>query len=149
MKSKTFAWIIAVTSLVALAMPLRFAAQNQKKTHHHYQLIDVGTFGGPSSYLSAFSANVLNKGGTFASWADTPIKNSFLYILLQLRLLRFALCSGTTVLLLIWSLSLRVGAVRPVGSTMRARSLAFHRMALSIPQLAFRNNAPCSGVMVR
>jgi probable HAF family extracellular repeat protein len=66
--------------------PVLLAAQDVEGhvQHHHYKPIDVGTFGGPSSYLSALfdgaffgSANVLNKAGTFAGWADTPIKDSF------------------------------------------------------------------------
>jgi probable HAF family extracellular repeat protein len=70
---------VAVLGLAALFVPVLLTAQNIEGhvQHHHYKPIDVGTFGGPSSYLSAFSANVLNKGGTFASWADTPIKDSF------------------------------------------------------------------------
>jgi uncharacterized membrane protein len=40
-------------------------------THHHYTLIDLGTFGGRQSYLN-FYAQVLNSHGTIAGFADTP-----------------------------------------------------------------------------
>jgi probable HAF family extracellular repeat protein len=39
----------------ALALPLRLAAQDKEdhnRRHHHYRLIDMGTFGGPESYVN-------------------------------------------------------------------------------------------------
>ncbi len=51
MKCRTLMGIIAVMLLTALATPLRLVAQDQKKTHHHYKLIDLGTFGGPQGYF--------------------------------------------------------------------------------------------------
>jgi len=89
-KSRTFTCITAMLLLTALAIPAGLAAQENQDgnhKHHHYKLIDVGTFGGPSSYLSALfdgvagagfgSANVMNKNGTFAGWADTPAQDPF------------------------------------------------------------------------
>jgi uncharacterized membrane protein len=66
---------------VALAMPVSLAAQDQAKPDHHhryhrYQINDVGTFGGPSSYMyeilgSSPGAVVLNNRGTLVGSADT------------------------------------------------------------------------------
>jgi hypothetical protein len=58
MNSKTWMRIVALALFAALALPLQMAAQEkakQKQHHphqyHHYQLVDPGTFGGPSSGL--------------------------------------------------------------------------------------------------
>jgi probable HAF family extracellular repeat protein len=54
MKSRFLMFITAITLFVALEMPLRLAAQdnrNHHHKHHHYQLIDMGTFGGPASFV--------------------------------------------------------------------------------------------------
>jgi probable HAF family extracellular repeat protein len=82
---------ILVTTLFAMAIPASVLAQERSqvpdsatgkevpaKQHHHYKLIDIGTFGGPSSYVSfPLSTNVMNKNGTVAGWADTPAADSF------------------------------------------------------------------------
>ena len=48
--------IIAMTLFAALAVPLQLVAQEQqqpKRGHLRYKLIDIGTFGGPNSYVGA------------------------------------------------------------------------------------------------
>jgi hypothetical protein len=54
MKSRISTCTLAVSLFAALAIPSGLAAQsNQRRTpkHHHYQLIDLGTLGGPHSYV--------------------------------------------------------------------------------------------------
>jgi probable HAF family extracellular repeat protein len=80
MKSIRLTGIIAMTLLV-VALPVSLAAQdNANRDHHHryhhYQINDVGTFGGPSSYMfevlfSSPGAVVLNNRGTLVGSADT------------------------------------------------------------------------------
>jgi probable HAF family extracellular repeat protein len=79
-KSRMFTNIFAFTIFAALAMPVCGVAQNiatqePKATHHHYKLIDVGTFGGPSSLFSGPILQILNNQGTFAVIANTPAAN--------------------------------------------------------------------------
>jgi probable HAF family extracellular repeat protein len=78
MNSKTWTRITLVL-FAALALPLQLAAQDNAKPHHHhkyhhYQLIDVGTFGGPNStYLQGIPVGrLLNKSGAAVGAADTP-----------------------------------------------------------------------------
>jgi probable HAF family extracellular repeat protein len=94
MKSRILMSVTAMTLLAALAMPVQFAAQEQQKPkpqHHHYQVIDIGTFGGPSSYFNDLSlsdrfgfgccpygfAKVLNQQGILAGWADTSMPDPY------------------------------------------------------------------------
>ena len=49
MKSKTRTRIIALLLFGALVLPFASSAQEQKKGHHHYKLIDTGTLGGAIS----------------------------------------------------------------------------------------------------
>jgi probable HAF family extracellular repeat protein len=62
------------------ATPVRLAAleqeQDKKKEHARYKLVDLGTFGGPRSYLN-FGAEVLDNRGTVAGYADTPTPDPF------------------------------------------------------------------------
>ena len=77
--------ITALTLLAALAVPVQLAAQEDhseaEHRHHHYKLIDMGTFGGSESYISPYFYSgpfqVLNNAGTFASWADTSELDPF------------------------------------------------------------------------
>jgi probable HAF family extracellular repeat protein len=88
---------ILVTTLFALAITAPVFAQEQSqigdgmtgktsaKQHLHYKLIDLGTFGGPLSYLATSNAvtlfgainQVLNNHGTVVGWADTSAVDPF------------------------------------------------------------------------
>jgi probable HAF family extracellular repeat protein len=62
--------LIALTLFAALAVPAHLAGQGQqlseRKEHHHYKLIDMGTFGGPMSSLPT-----LNQRSTVVGWSAT------------------------------------------------------------------------------
>jgi len=85
MKSRTLC-VTVMTLLAALAVPARLAGQEQQQqrqqqAHHRYRFVDVGTFGGPVSYLAndpsggGAAAGVLNHRGTVVSAADTSISD--------------------------------------------------------------------------
>jgi probable HAF family extracellular repeat protein len=74
MKSRTSTSVTAMTLFISLAMQLRLAAQDDRDhhhKHHHYKLIDMGTFGGPSSGTQD-ELKFLNSRGMVAGFADTP-----------------------------------------------------------------------------
>ena len=79
-----------VTALLALAITAPVLAQEQHqsasaetshgvaaKKHHHYKLVDIGTFGGPESYVNPAPAlgsqNQMNARGTTVGGAGTAI----------------------------------------------------------------------------
>lgn len=77
--------VTALTLLAALTAPVQLAAQDVhsegKHKHHHYKLIDMGTFGGAESHISPYFYDgpfqALNNAGTFASWGDTSELDPF------------------------------------------------------------------------
>jgi probable HAF family extracellular repeat protein len=64
--------IAAVALSAALAISLQLAAQDthDHQPHHHYQLIDLGTFGGPQAFTQDQLPFLTNRG-VVAGWADT------------------------------------------------------------------------------
>src|SRR5690348_12923140 len=74
MKSRILMCIIAITLFAALALPVQLAAQ-----HTRYKLVDMGTLGGPASYLTepgfGFGELVLNSRGEVAGKSDTSTPN--------------------------------------------------------------------------
>src|SRR4029077_15659189 len=99
MKSKFRMLLAAITFFAGLALlfaalvlPLRLAAQdkqdnnqNPNRRHHHYRLIEVGTFGGPESYVpetimlinghGELNGRGLVVGGSATSIPTTPTSN--------------------------------------------------------------------------
>ena len=77
-------WVTALSLFAALTIPLNVAAQNNaaqipKPTHHHYKLVDVGTFGGPSSTngFGGIGAKTMNSGGAVTGLADTSAPDPY------------------------------------------------------------------------
>jgi probable HAF family extracellular repeat protein len=76
--SRMFVNLIAVALFAALALPAATSAQEekvQKKEHHHYKLVVVEPLGGPNSYLTGPSFQIINNRGAFAAIANTPTSN--------------------------------------------------------------------------
>jgi probable HAF family extracellular repeat protein len=87
MNFKTWARIFALVLFAALAIPVQLPAQdNQGKKHHHYQLIDIGTFPGLSIYNRRVTSNgsavtefqqILNNQRILVGGADTSLVNPY------------------------------------------------------------------------
>jgi probable HAF family extracellular repeat protein len=77
MRFGTWSSVVALTLTAVLATPIRVAAQQDAMSnnakHHHYQAIDMGTFGGPnSSYVGPPpSVRLLNNNGVAVGGSDT------------------------------------------------------------------------------
>src|SRR5438128_1040768 len=72
MKSRTLTCIIATPLFIALTIPAQLTAQ-----HTRYKLVDIGTFGGPASYVNPAplmgSPDQVNSSGTTVGGALTSI----------------------------------------------------------------------------
>src|SRR5437879_585420 len=72
MKPGTLAFITGFIFLLTLALPVQLAAQ-----HTRYKLIEIGTFGGPASYVNPVSLigspDQVNSSGTTVGGALTSI----------------------------------------------------------------------------
>ena len=67
MKPRTWKWMPVVSLIAALVVPIGTAAQNiplpnNQPKHHTYKLIDLGTLGGPNSFISTFLPQLANNG---------------------------------------------------------------------------------------
>ena len=81
MKRTTLAIFVALALVITLSIPVSLAAQDQlanqqhKKEHLRYRFVDLGTFGGPESYVNAaFSLgapNQINNRGAVVGAAAT------------------------------------------------------------------------------
>jgi hypothetical protein len=81
MKSRRSILFTAATLFSALAIPPQPAAQSKgdqmNARHHHYHLIDMGTFGGPvSSIGQGPPSSQLNRHGLTVGWSATSTSTS-------------------------------------------------------------------------
>ena len=63
---------LALLGLMAHAQSNGPATPDHARSHHHYQLIDLGTFGGPNSYFPG-SLESVNPSGVVTGVADTSV----------------------------------------------------------------------------
>jgi probable HAF family extracellular repeat protein len=74
MKPSSFVYIAAVTLFCGSVMPIAAAQTDRGRTapkHHHYQPIDMGTFGGPASSTVPLWLGTLNNQGMTIGWSAT------------------------------------------------------------------------------
>ena len=74
MKPSSFVYIAAVTLFCGSVMPIAAAQTDRGRTapkHHHYQPIDMGTFGGPASSTVPLWLGTLNSHGMTIGWSAT------------------------------------------------------------------------------
>jgi probable HAF family extracellular repeat protein len=83
-KSRT-TYLNALTLLTVLGVAVPLAAQRaqeSKPKHHHYQIVEIGTFGGPESFFftgeyDLNNTELLNRWGNMAGDADTSAPDPF------------------------------------------------------------------------
>lgn len=79
MKSRTEMWMTVVCLIAAMAMTVQLFAQENpgpKAKHHKYKVVDMGTFGGPTSYFNVTTVNGtlgLNKQGVAVGTSATSL----------------------------------------------------------------------------
>jgi probable HAF family extracellular repeat protein len=67
----------AAIMLTVIAISLPLAAQEDHASHHHYKLIDVGTFGGPGGGIENPASPSLNNRGMLVGVSDTSTPDPF------------------------------------------------------------------------
>lgn len=73
-------FVIMIAWFLTLPVTVSVAGQAQNQRYHHYKLIDVGTFGGPSSWMTnpaVVRLGLLNNQGTLTGEADTSDVDPF------------------------------------------------------------------------
>ena len=77
MKYERLMWVAAIAVFAVLTSIVPLAGQDkQGHKHYHYQLIDLGTLGGPQSTAPGVGGPALNDQGTVVGCADTSTARS-------------------------------------------------------------------------
>jgi probable HAF family extracellular repeat protein len=67
-------FISCVCAVAALTIPTRISGQSETRKYHHYELIDLGTFGGPFSVANTEpTEDFVNGAGIIVGGADTSM----------------------------------------------------------------------------
>ena len=74
MKFAKLTSVVAVALFTLFALPTHLAAQKNSPKHHQYQVVDLGTFGGPSSGVNCCDHQI-NARGVVVGSADTSAAN--------------------------------------------------------------------------
>jgi len=86
MKSLPLACFGTLTLILAVVLPVNLRAQENEDSspkHHHYKVVDLGSFGGGNSYAQGVflpffpGTTTLNHSGAVAAWGDTPTNDPF------------------------------------------------------------------------
>lgn len=74
MKPRMWTRLVGITVLAAALIPGQLTAQVQKGKFRHYKLVDIGTFGGPASFINPPFNDfpVLNNHGVIVGASATP-----------------------------------------------------------------------------
>src|SRR5580658_4669124 len=73
MNFKVTVLLAAIIAALAFTAPMRIHAQSENGAHHHYKLIDLGTFGGPGNFVAIEPGEaIINNDGMVVGSADTP-----------------------------------------------------------------------------
>jgi len=75
-------WTTAVCLSTVITLSFSLAAQDNAspsstRKHHHYKLIEIGTFGGATSNIAGPPSRVLTNHGTIIGWAETAMADPF------------------------------------------------------------------------
>lgn len=82
MKNRASMVAIVIALILFPTAALRLVAQEHNSRHHHYELVDVGTFGGPNSWMSnpaVVRLGLFNNQGTLTGEAETPAMDPYCY----------------------------------------------------------------------
>jgi probable HAF family extracellular repeat protein len=79
MKFAKLSPIITIALFTVLVLPLHLGAQEHHANHHHYKLVDIGTFGGPdsSNAWAGMGNKTMNSGGAVLGEASTPASDPY------------------------------------------------------------------------
>jgi len=77
MRIRILTLIFSLCAFAALAIPMRIHGQAGNGWHHHYKLIDIGTFGGPNAGVNGPNVPIISSNGTYGGEAETSTPDPY------------------------------------------------------------------------